>query len=319
MARVGDLHTTVALEVDEFELALPHMRGSLVRTGTGDRASRLVMQGAAPITTLRIDVGFPLCGTVDTADDTLVLAIPFDLETPALWDGVDVRPGQVFVYPPGGQQQLISPTGMTVGAVIVPIEALERTADELGRTSRRLRHTVVSVEHGSTLVDSFRTSVLTRSAPFDEHARDELLAEVVKLVTDPHPETGGSSRLASSRRIASTAVDLLEATGQWRPSIPELCRTVGTSERRLQLAFRDVFDMTPVEFLRTRALSAVRRELVRANAQTDEVTRIAQDHGFRHLGRFAVDYRATFGESPSATLRSGHPGPTPRTDSADSG
>ncbi len=33
------------------------------------------------------------------------------------------------------------------------------------------------------------------------------------------------------------------------------------------------------------------------------VTRIAMDHGFVELGRFAVEYRTAFGESPSATLQ----------------
>ena len=37
------------------------------------------------------------------------------------------------------------------------------------------------------------------------------------------------------------------------------------------------------------------------------VTRIATDHGFYELGRFASRYRAVYGERPSETLR-GHSG-----------
>jgi AraC family ethanolamine operon transcriptional activator len=37
--------------------------------------------------------------------------------------------------------------------------------------------------------------------------------------------------------------------------------------------------------------------------QSVTVTKIATRLGFRELGRFSVEYREMFGESPSATLR----------------
>jgi transcriptional regulator GlxA family with amidase domain len=49
-------------------------------------------------------------------------------------------------------------------------------------------------------------------------------------------------------------------------------------------------------------LAAAHRRL-RAAGPADDVTRIATDCGFFHLGRFAVCYRELYGESPSQTLR----------------
>jgi hypothetical protein len=42
------------------------------------------------------------------------------------------------------------------------------------------------------------------------------------------------------------------------------------------------------------------------------VKSIALSHGFWHLGQFAHDYRATFGEAPSETLARGDAGAGPR-------
>jgi AraC-like DNA-binding protein len=49
-------------------------------------------------------------------------------------------------------------------------------------------------------------------------------------------------------------------------------------------------------------LSQVRGALLSARGQLVTVTEIATDFGFGELGRFSVEYRKVFGESPSQTL-----------------
>jgi transcriptional regulator GlxA family with amidase domain len=51
-------------------------------------------------------------------------------------------------------------------------------------------------------------------------------------------------------------------------------------------------------------LNLVRSALWRADPETASVAEIARNHHFLELGRFAVAYRAVFGEMPSSTLRS---------------
>jgi transcriptional regulator GlxA family with amidase domain len=54
--------------------------------------------------------------------------------------------------------------------------------------------------------------------------------------------------------------------------------------------------------MKRRRLHAVRQALLSTPQHETSVSLVAVDHGFFELGRFAVDYRRLFDESPSATL-----------------
>jgi len=45
------------------------------------------------------------------------------------------------------------------------------------------------------------------------------------------------------------------------------------------------------------------REALRDAEPEEHITEIAAKWGFTHMGRFSVDYRRQFGETPSQTLR----------------
>jgi AraC-like DNA-binding protein len=56
-----------------------------------------------------------------------------------------------------------------------------------------------------------------------------------------------------------------------------------------------------MQFLRRLRFEKVREALLHAR-QSDSVSSICGQWGFTHLGRFAVEYRRRFGETPSQTL-----------------
>jgi transcriptional regulator, AraC family len=60
--------------------------------------------------------------------------------------------------------------------------------------------------------------------------------------------------------------------------------------------------VTPKLFIKQSKLKSLREELVSGKAVRN-VTEVALDYGFTHLGRFSSDYRKMFGELPSETLR----------------
>ena len=85
--------------------------------------------------------------------------------------------------------------------------------------------------------------------------------------------------------------------------VPDLCLALRVSRRELDYAFRSVFDQSPRDYLETMRLNAIRRALLRGDADRDTVIRIAYAHGVSHMGRFAANYGRLFGEKPGETLK----------------
>jgi AraC-like DNA-binding protein len=86
-----------------------------------------------------------------------------------------------------------------------------------------------------------------------------------------------------------------------------LSRALGVSERTLRKLFNEIHGRPPSRHLRMLRMSQVRGALLSARGQVATVTEIATNYGFAELGRFSVEYRKVFGESPSKTLRQAFP------------
>ena len=87
--------------------------------------------------------------------------------------------------------------------------------------------------------------------------------------------------------------------------MPELCVRLNVASRTLRTVCHEYLGMGPKKYLHVRRMHLVRRALRVGTPDTTTVTDTAMRYGFWELGRFAIEYRALFGESPSVTLRSG--------------
>jgi AraC-like DNA-binding protein len=121
----------------------------------------------------------------------------------------------------------------------------------------------------------------------------------------PHAAAASaSSPLQQTRlQIVSKLEEFLRDHAGEAISLAQLCDATGVSERSLRNACYAICGTSPKRYLVRRRLEAVHRALAMARPGQDTVTRIATDHGFFELGRFAATYTALFGESPSQTLR----------------
>lgn len=110
-------------------------------------------------------------------------------------------------------------------------------------------------------------------------------------------------RRISRPQIVNRVEQFLAAHPDEPIHVSQLCDVTGVSERSLRNACHAVCGTSPKRFLTRRRMEAVRRALSNARPGEATVTRIATDHGFFELGRFAAAYTSMFGERPSETLR----------------
>ncbi len=128
-----------------------------------------------------------------------------------------------------------------------------------------------------------------------ELAARSLAAENDRRVHNPRT-------LLDSVRIVRACEDHAARARYQGVTLVDLCAASGASERWVRHAFHQCYGMAPTAYLRVIALYEVRDALLHGPAGDATVGRAASEFGFWHLSRFAGQYRALFGESPSTTL-----------------
>jgi len=198
--------------------------------------------------------------------------------------------------------------------VLAGYEIIAPKASQVIRTPPPLMGRLLNLHRLASQLAATAPGVLTHS----EIARaieQELLRALIACLANP---AKAKKPNPNRQRVIQRFHQLIEAK-QYEPLyLPELCATVGVPERSLYGICKDYFGLSPQRYLWLRRMNLVRRALALAdpNKRANSVTGIASDYGFTEFGRFSVQYRAMYGESPSATLRKSRvlPRSSPRAD-----
>ncbi|WP_437758497.1 AraC family transcriptional regulator [Sorangium sp. So ce1389] len=132
--------------------------------------------------------------------------------------------------------------------------------------------------------------------------RDSLLTAL--LTGLPHNASHLFERPAASasRRCVRRAEEFIAAHAAEELTVARIAEAAGVPVRSLQIAFRAAHGMTPMEFARERRFDLARRELLEGAPGTTVMDVLASLGLGSSPGRFSVEYRRRFGESPSDTL-----------------
>ena len=103
--------------------------------------------------------------------------------------------------------------------------------------------------------------------------------------------------------LLTSACEYIEINLHLKISMLDLKRHTKYSERSLQLIFKKHLNKSPFEYIEEQRLLKA-HELIKQYKQSKKTTHIATEVGFRHLGRFSVNFKRRFGVHPSALARS---------------
>ena len=138
-------------------------------------------------------------------------------------------------------------------------------------------------------------------SPICRNTEEELLADMLETCAESGL-TADRSTARTRARAVRIALEFMEQSAEDNPPLSHICKAAAVSERTLNRAFNERFEIGPKAYLLRLRLGRVHQDLLRHDP-SELISWIANRWGFWHMGQFARDYQAQFGKLPSETLR----------------
>ena len=299
---------------DDFAASLAETQVELTVTGRGRYAAKLTRVLLHPLRIHRVSKNLPgICHATMLHGQSVIqfLTAP----GPSLYTaGLEMLPTNIVRHSPFDEYHQRSSGSTSVGTVALPVEDLAEIWGTLA---------------GGDLKPPLDTTLITPPPAAMRklqrlHAAVSDLAETVPEII-AHPDAARGLEQALIEAVVGCFADctehrksfahvqhalvmrrftrVLEENPERSLFIPDVCAAIGVSERTLRICCQEHLGTPPKRYLVLRRMSLAQRALRAAEPGATSVTAIGTRYGFWELGRFAVEYQARFGESPSATLR----------------
>ena len=303
---------------DDYSAGIDGASINLIVTGGGDFNARLTWLNLPHLHVFRGCENLPRIALISLSPAQVFVSFPASGGPPLTYGGAELRVGNVVFHSRGerthqrteGESQwgLISLPPQQLAACGKALTGLKITSPPAGRVLRPSRSAAMRLLrlHSKACRLAETKHELIGSPEVARALEQELLHAVVNCLTADEANGNPETRQHHAD-IMVRFEDTLTAHAGRHLSMPELCATIGVSERTLRICCAEFLGMSPVRYLLLRRLNAARSALRRADPATASVAEIARSYHFLELGRFAVTYRTIFGEMPSTTLRRSPP------------
>jgi AraC family transcriptional regulator, ethanolamine operon transcriptional activator len=240
--------------------------------------------------------------------------IPGSASSQAFVGGRRLQPAQCVAMADGASIDMITHRDYIDVALAVDLHALREQPQWLGACALATRSGSWVAAPGSLWINRMRRTVrwlLTAIRQYPQamgrpDIRASLADQFVMAMADFGSERADAERPPRDVRVQQRiAVERAREyiRGKLAEPLPlsELCRYAHVQARSLEYGFREITGLSPIAYVKSLRLNAVRRDLSRTDAADHSISEIALDHGFWHLSQFAADYRKFFGETPTST------------------
>lgn len=239
------------------------------------------------------------------------------------WWGSEVQNTEVPLCPSGADIEVGQEAGLKQSVLLWNTQELEKVLGSVcldGSAARQLEglqsqviqsgmtlgSTAKNLRNWGQFIGSLVSSMSARQMSLTPERFNDLGVGALLSIADEM--TGEETPQSLSR---SRALDLVgravELDGRMRHVpciIPVLAGHLGCSRRKLELAFKQVVGISPLQYLNRRRMNKAFGDLANGSLEQDTVTAVAARYGFSELGRFSGTYQKLFGEMPSETLKS---------------
>lgn len=300
-------------EAEDFQAALSTAGvAEMLVTGRGQFRARLTQVALERFQLAAVEETQSRIAFIAVPASKVLVSFSIDGGPPPVWGGIEVRTGEMITFGPGERLHSRTVGPCHWGAIQVPDWQLADYARALCGTGfinpptgrwqppraavRQLR----CLHRAAIRMAEARVEALT-----DVQAAHGLEQQLLHALIECLPEVGQEETLTSRRHrdILARFEDLLVAEPVLR--MADMCAALGVSERTLRECCKKQLGMGPSSYRHLRGMQQVHRALRSGTLATASVSGVAGRYGFRDLGRLAANYRALYGELPSATLRRG--------------
>jgi AraC-like DNA-binding protein len=300
-------------EPEDFEDALrADGIASLLVTGRGQFRARLTQMSLDRLRLTSAEEEVARVAVVAVPADTVLVSWPIGDRPAPVWGAIEMRAGEMLTLGPGcrahvrtggpcrwdtirlPEKELLC-YGRAMcgpGLFVPPAPAVWRPTPGGARHLAQLQRAAIRIAEARSgaLIDAEAVHGLEQ----------QLIHALIECLSDgpAEQETSAGRR---HRCILARFEDLLRADASL--TMTEICAQLGISERLLRACCKEHLRMGPNRYVRLQRMQQVHRALRSGTPGTASVSEVARRSGFRDPGRFAVNYRAVYGELPSATLR----------------
>jgi len=245
------------------------------------------------------------------------IVIPVNYHDQYIWLNKKVNGSQLLIFPKKGVLDAISFENFDVYIVSIEESLLSQMIDSFGYNHAKklfngdeqhlfLSQSFAIIFHQLAtgfleLMKKSKSGNLNNKFTKQGVAIDNLLTNLLRYIENSNQIAGHSPQ--RKRDVAlKNAVDLINNQPDVMPTVAQLCNVTNVSERTLEYAFLEKYQVTPKEYIQANRLNKVKKELFLSKELNTSISTLAAEHGFWHMGQFAADFKKQFGELPSEFL-----------------